>query len=268
MATTTKLAFFPMDKVQENYLLYGMALQEETRKIQRLGQGLTVKKLSACTLGTSSFCADSLLFLAPQNLSVPKHAFFSSEEQQRQAKFLCAEDAQSYAVSHYLKRAVCASLCQKDPEQLCFLQDSLGKPYLQNSASVQLHFNISHSGSWCGLAVSVQAPVGFDIQSPFLPQDAPLETFVHKDDAFIPQNPQEMALLWSMKEAALKAQGIGLRVPLHSLCVQSMAHEQQGLFMASWPSGQFFVRVWQNSQGYAVAVASSLVQKNEIILVV
>ncbi len=97
--------------------------------------------------------------------------------------------------------------------------DKFGKPYFVNS---KIHFNISHSGNFVVMAVS-DWNIGIDVQrmklvrnrvaeKNFLPREC--EYINELEDDQIKQ--QRFCEIWTIKEAYLKNQGIGLRKPLNS----------------------------------------------------
>lgn len=97
--------------------------------------------------------------------------------------------------------------------------DKFGKPYFEKS---NIHFNISHSGSYVVAAVS-EHDIGIDIQKiksdkhriaekNFLPSEC--EYINEIDDENTIQ--QRFCEIWTIKEAYLKNIGIGLRKPLNS----------------------------------------------------
>lgn len=89
------------------------------------------------------------------------------------------------------------------------------------------HFNLSHSGEWTVLALS-DKEVGVDIQQA-KPVDMRLATrfFTESEQAEIGnagENAQELFYrIWTIKEAYLKALGVGLNRPLNSFTVRFTA---------------------------------------------
>ncbi len=82
-------------------------------------------------------------------------------------------------------------------------------------------FNISHSGNWVGLAWRSSAKIGLDIElkraldpSAFTKQFSPIEM----QAMLASPNPLEAFFKnWTRKEAVMKAEGRGMRIPLHSI---------------------------------------------------
>ncbi len=97
--------------------------------------------------------------------------------------------------------------------------DKFGKPYFENAP---LHFNISHSGNYVIAAVS-KYEIGIDIQRVRADKHRIAEkNFVAGECAYInamedeETQQQRFCEIWTVKEAYLKAKGIGLRKPLNS----------------------------------------------------
>ncbi len=192
------------------------------------------------------------LLLAPTTLTVPTESF-SCAEKQRMALFLKKEDKESFTVSHFLKRMACSALSGKTPQELSFTEDAFGKPHLALSET-SIQFNISHCEAWCGIAISTAQPVGFDIQNHIFAQDFPLKNLVHPHDCILPQSAAELSLLWSIKEAVVKAQGIGLRTALQEICIQKSP--AMGIFCVSLLNTQWYVHAWNFANTHTLALAT------------
>ena len=96
------------------------------------------------------------------------------------------------------------------PETLCFKKTEKGKPYIQDTPC---HFNLSHSDSFLGLAIS-SAPIGLDIQVPKKLNHAKLlQRYFHSDilQAYLhtEKAEQESFFLstWTQAEAHQKTMG-------------------------------------------------------------
>lgn len=98
-----------------------------------------------------------------------------------------------------------------------------GKPYLTDTPNV--HFSLSHSGSWVVCAVS-DHPVGVDIQQYRSIRLNVANRFFHPDEvqylSTLTPAERENAFytLWALKESYVKADGRGLRL-LRQFCVDN-----------------------------------------------
>lgn len=89
-----------------------------------------------------------------------------------------------------------------------------GKPYLVGG---ELEFNASHSGALALIAVSDSGPIGVDVEQHHALHDpaAFARRFFTRDEAAsVGNDPAALFRLWCRKEAWLKAQGVGLVLPL------------------------------------------------------
>lgn len=147
-------------------------------------------------------------------------AVLHEEECARWSRFRLAHDRVSFAAAHTLKRLAIASLLQMPLASLYFAVDGFGKPRLLNGGSWQ--FNLSHTHGAVALAVAPGAEVGVDIEQ--VDRGVPDEELA----AEICTRPELTALralsganrleafvaLWTAKEATVKAEGLGLSLPL------------------------------------------------------
>lgn len=95
--------------------------------------------------------------------------------------------------------------------------DEKGKPRLAEDA---LAFNVSHSGTIALIAVSIEGPIGVDVeQHRVIPDIASLARryFTPREASLVDDDGREFFRLWARKEAWIKAQGGGLAIPLDSV---------------------------------------------------
>lgn len=102
-----------------------------------------------------------------------------------------------------------------------FRKNQFGKPFLSDRPEV--HFSLSHSGSWAVCAVS-DHPVGVDAELPRCTMAMARRHFHPEElaqlDALSPHDQADaLNRLWTAKEAFLKALGCGLVIPLSSFTV-------------------------------------------------
>ncbi|MCR3758119.1 4'-phosphopantetheinyl transferase family protein [Clostridium felsineum] len=97
-----------------------------------------------------------------------------------------------------------------------------GQPKLMNED--KLYFNISHSGEWVAVAVD-EKPVGIDIQEINKTDlDIAKSFFSKQENEYISSLPEEKRIeaffmLWTLKEAFIKAKGRGLYISLNSFTI-------------------------------------------------
>lgn len=156
-------------------------------------------------------------------------SLLSPEEIKRSKRFTFDRDRHCYQVAHSMKRLILANYLDCDPQCLHFKIESYGKPALANLQSpLKIQFNISHSHDLILIAVTVEDPIGIDIEyndkkksieslseTIFSPSEKKffltLKSQREKEEAFF--------RCWTRKEAFLKAKGIGLAVDLANISV-------------------------------------------------
>ncbi|HUG34074.1 MAG TPA: 4'-phosphopantetheinyl transferase superfamily protein [Anaerolineales bacterium] len=162
------------------------------------------------------------------NLSIdpvkPHESVLSAEETQRAAGFHFPRDRNRFILAHRAMREILAQYLNCRPEQLDFSTNEYGKPSLSDR---NLQFNLSHSGTFALLAVSPLHKVGIDVEQARL--EVEIESLGRRffsqseySELMVVPREQRVAAFyryWTLKEAYIKAQGLGLSLPLDSFDV-------------------------------------------------
>ena len=116
-----------------------------------------------------------------------------------------------YEDINYLEKILSYYNPEVNIHQWLFQHDEYGKPYIINNLSKKLYFNISHSQKTTCIAVSTSLDIGIDIE--YISQDEHKETydimFTKEEQNYLTKNPKKFYTLWTLKEAYLKAHGLG-----------------------------------------------------------
>ncbi|MGP9819335.1 4'-phosphopantetheinyl transferase family protein [Salinarimonas sp. NSM] len=151
----------------------------------------------------------------------------TDEERARERRFHFEADRLRYATARALVRTTLSRYGARTPQAWRFVPDRFGKPHLDadGAAAVPgLTFNLSHSGDLVVLAAAVGRAVGVDVERIRDRGDLP-GLAAH---AFAPEEAQSLAGLdaaprayrffehWTLKEAYIKARGLGLSLSLAS----------------------------------------------------
>lgn len=150
-------------------------------------------------------------------------AFLSIDEREVYGRFKNLESQIQYLLGRSLLRKVLSRYCtETHPEAWTFSYTKFGKPYV---AGFNFDFNVSHTKGLVAIAISNIGKVGIDVEycEKF---DEYLEVaelnYTDSECYQIQEIPLEYQYLrfwetWVLKEAYLKARGIGLSVPLTDL---------------------------------------------------
>ena len=140
----------------------------------------------------------------------------SPDEQVRLGSYRSRVSAERYVVTRALVRVVLADRLGVPPAALAISTTGRGKPVL----TAPLHFNVSHSGDLILLAVSADHAVGVDVE-----RRREVERVQALVDRWLTPAEREQVLriaasgltvseaflrVWSLKEARLKALGVGI----------------------------------------------------------
>jgi len=143
-------------------------------------------------------------------------------EHARYQAFVNPLHKKDFALAHILKRRVLSGYLQlEESTPLHFGKTSMGKPYLHKHP---IHFNLSHSRGIVALVFSNSLICGVDVEAHrkqhFSTNLLKVSMTAAEQQAIQgAKNPiAEFYDRWVTKEALIKAQGVGLRQPLDTLC--------------------------------------------------
>lgn len=189
------------------------------------------------------------------------------EERAQAEQFRFEHDRQLYIVAHALLRTALSYCCEVSPSEWRFRKNSYGRPEIVGDrAPVDLRFNLSHTQGLVACAVTVGVDVGVDVE-----QMRPLAD-LHELAAcsFAPDEVRRFSeapvseqktlffRYWTLKEAYVKARGMGLSLPTREFAFRFGGDHEIGIRFSNSiedaPSHwQFFVD--QPTRAHALAVA-------------
>ncbi|KAL5740030.1 hypothetical protein ACOSQ2_029210 [Xanthoceras sorbifolium] len=139
--------------------------------------------------------------------------------------------------------------CQVDPRSLKFRRNKYGKPEVDwpnddNWCPPPLHFNISHTSSLVACGVTVDVPIGVDVEEKqrriknnilafskryFSPEEVKILSAISDPDL----QRQEFIKLWTLKEAYVKALGRGFSAaPFKTFTIRSRVATKGGFHLS------------------------------------
>lgn len=168
-------------------------------------------------------------------------AVLDRDEQARAGRFRFPIDRDRYVARHAFLRQVLAGYLDTTPPEVRIRRTRLGRPEL--AASRGIDFSTSHSDGVAIVAVNRWGRIGVDIER-IRPLDDALdlaETYMTAREVAwlrtVPIESRSSAFLdlWTRKEAAVKAIGVGLSMPLDRF--DTGAPGPDGVSIASGPPG-------------------------------
>lgn len=144
--------------------------------------------------------------------------YLSVNERSKAEKILSSKDRETYLWTHVLLRSIISKKLNVSPMEISIIIDVNNKPVLEDD---QLSFNITHTRNSFAIAVSDQRYVGIDME-----RNVPDFNFISIIDSFFSYRERQFILntgresgnrfflLWTRKEALLKAFGIGILTDL------------------------------------------------------
>lgn len=158
-------------------------------------------------------------------------ALLSDEERARMGRFAFDRLKREFLVTRALCRTTLSRYAPVAPQDWAFEQNAYGRPRIAGAGGT-LDFNLSHAGGLVAMAVADSArQVGIDVECA-LPERAHLDLarryFSPAEHAALEALPAERQVdrffvLWTLKEAYIKARGMGLSLPLDAFSVDPEA---------------------------------------------
>lgn len=151
----------------------------------------------------------------------PATTLLDEDEQLQADRFVFERDRRRYVAAHTAVRRTLGRLLGLEPHDVRFAVGPHGKPHLID-ASLDLRFNLSHSGERALLAIALGRDVGIDIEQWKTMSDmlgVAEHVFSPTELARLQQTPDERRpdvffRVWTRKESFIKAHGDGMAFPL------------------------------------------------------
>jgi 4'-phosphopantetheinyl transferase len=172
-----------------------------------------------------------------ERLAIELKYLLSQDEQTRADRFHFEKDRNDYVAARVLLRTLLTVYLGIDSDQLRFAYADKGKPYLEESGSSGIKFNLAHSHGRALYAFSNGREVGVDLE--FMREDLADEKVAERFfstgeidslKAVGPELRKEAFFnCWTRKEAYIKACGEGLSMPLNEFDVSLAPNEPAAL---------------------------------------
>jgi 4'-phosphopantetheinyl transferase len=172
-----------------------------------------------------------IVFARPEALDEPGRreaalSLLTAGERERLERYHFQRDRQLYLATRSLLRRSLSRAAGVPPGAWRFEAGAHGRPEIASPLS-PLRFNASHTRGLVMVAVVVGRDIGVDVEC--VPESAPLDVV---DRSFAPaeraivrsapagEQPARFAELWTLKEAYVKARGLGLSLALEGFAFQ------------------------------------------------
>ncbi len=183
------------------------------------------------TAHTPEPCSDVHLWVATvAELEDPKHAaaswaVLSPDEKRHAERFHFERDRNAFLAARSLRRHVLSHYAAVEPKQWQFTANQYGRPRIAFPLLDEpLEFNTSKSADLVVCAVTRGLSVGIDIErlDRPVPEGVAESTFAPGEIAALQllaleDRDKRFFTLWTLKEAYIKARGMGLSIPLDSV---------------------------------------------------
>jgi 4'-phosphopantetheinyl transferase len=140
--------------------------------------------------------------------------FITDDEHKRADRFLFEEDRETYISSHSMLRLILSEELNTNPSGISIIIGKNKKPGIPGNP---VYFNLAHTRDAFALVISKESYAGIDLEKVNLSMDflSIIKTFFsNREREFILQSESEannrFFLLWTRKEAFLKALGTGI----------------------------------------------------------
>jgi len=158
-------------------------------------------------------------------LATACEALLNDEEKERRARFVFDKNRHEYLVTRTLVRTTLSRYAHVRPSAWRFVPNQYGRPEIAGpEGAPRLHFNLSNTVKLVALIVSRDREVGIDVEN----STRSGETVGIADRFFSERETKDLRALavehqrhrffeyWTLKEAYIKARGMGLSLPLEA----------------------------------------------------
>ncbi len=178
------------------------------------------KNQTMLTLGTDAI---HIHLLRPEPVKDIGNTSLDGAERQRAQAFKFDKDRDLYVAAHVFLRQVLSRYASVPQKNWRFVNNAYGKPAVANPGYRWLQFNLSHTPGRVACAVARNRALGVDVEQHKCLSDLPSlcrHTFspIEAEDVLSAAPPcnrkQRFFSYWTLKEAYIKARGMGLSLPL------------------------------------------------------
>jgi 4'-phosphopantetheinyl transferase len=188
-------------------------------------------------------------------------------ERERAGRFLYARDRILFIAAHLLMRAVLGELLGEPPSAFRFIAGANGKPVAHlGDRPAPVAFNLSHTAGIVGVAAAARSDwlIGFDLEGASREPSLGIarDQFSEPEVAWLNSLPEPMQAngflqLWTLKEAFIKATGVGLSADLKSFWFETSPPKLHFLASAEHivaPAPQWLFEQRELAGGFIAAV--------------
>ena len=158
--------------------------------------------------------------LLPSRLARETDRWLTDKDRDRYGRFHGDEDRQMFLVGRMMARSLVGRVLDVDPHRWTWREGSHGRPEIASPDS-DLHFNLAHSAGLVACALARGREVGVDVEDlRRRPVDrAVVERYCAPEEiadigSHGPDWHDRFLRYWTLKEAYLKARGLGISMPL------------------------------------------------------
>jgi 4'-phosphopantetheinyl transferase len=150
-------------------------------------------------------------------------ALLDQGERAREARLVRDHDRALFVVAHALVRLMLSRVGPLEPPEWRFVTNGHGRPEVANlpAGAPPIRFNLSHTSGLAACAITGDRDVGVDVEyvDRALSYDVAARFFAPREVAdleALPERIRERVFFdyWTLKEAYIKARGLGLALPL------------------------------------------------------
>jgi len=202
-------------------------VNDDDRLFERGFRGIVVSVTDHVTLGPGDVHLHYRLLEGDRGLAGgwmdAAQQTLSAQEHVRARRLMFPSDRVAFVAAHALLRQTLSRYECVAPDQWVFTQNAYGKPGLAAAhGGMSLQFNLTHTRGLVACVVSRNGDVGVDVESArsrVSPLELATRFFSAQEAASLLACPEDarharFAELWTLKEAYIKALGLGLSHPL------------------------------------------------------
>src|ERR1700744_2346716 len=186
------------------------------------------------------------------------------DEINRANRYLRSTDRDKFIISRASLRHILSGYLKCPPAAIRFKLTENNKPEIDVPAAHSLHFNLSDSADRVVIAIAA-FPVGIDVElinpnfhyHDILNNNFSLHeaVYINSDDSF-----KRFFLLWTRKEAILKATGIGLTDHLRLISALDGECLMDGVLLST--VSNWYLSSFEIDGGYVATIATHMLKKN------